>query len=253
MSRHFRAEVLSRERLTDRHAIIRLKPLEKTSPPVPGQFYLLRVSDSFDPLLRRPFSIFSFSEGELGFLFLWKGKGTEMLFNLKPSEQIEIIGPLGRGYPLPEQKTAPLVVAGGMGIASLFPLLKTIKKKTLFIYGTKTKRDVLLKEQLNSLEYVRTIICTEDGTDGIKATVIEPLEDYLQRSTDKNITVYACGPDGMITAVKKVTDRYSLKGYFSLEERMACGIGACLGCVRKTSKGMKRVCREGPVFSSEEL
>jgi len=253
LSRHFRAEVLARESLTPRHVLLRLRPLENSLTPVPGQFYLLRVSQTLDPLLRRPFSIFSFEKEEISFLFIRKGRGTEILSNLRPSDQIEVFGPLGRGYPLPEQEATALVVAGGMGIASLFPLLKAIRKDTVLIYGAKTKSDILLKEQLNSLEYVKTIICTEDGTEGIKATVLEPLDDLLQRHTDKNITVYACGPDGMINAVKRMIDHYSLKGFFSLEERMACGLGACLGCVRKTQKGMKRVCREGPVFSGEEL
>ena len=125
-----------------------------------------------------------------------------------------------------------------------------------FFYGARTKNELLMLNELKGLVKKELIISTDDGSEGTKGTVIDALNVFLTSNSQlstSNFLLYACGPSPMLEAVSKFAAEKGIKGYISMEENMACGVGACLGCTVKTKKGYKRVCKEGPVFSAEEI
>jgi dihydroorotate dehydrogenase electron transfer subunit len=217
-------------------------------------------------LLKRPFSYFRKTGEGIQFLYTIKGKGTSLMKDFKQGKFININGPFGTGYPKLEKGYTPLLVAGGIGIASIFSLAETFAKKALIFYGARNKDEILALNELKGLTD-ELIISTDDGSLGVKGTVIDVLNDFLTRhsfpsripkafGTGFGITrhlLYACGPKPMLEAISKIVIDKGIKGYVSMEENMACGFGACLGCAVKTINGYKRVCKEGPVFPIEEI
>lgn len=251
LNRSFPAKLIEKRWLSSEHFLLKLMPEVESPEALPGQFYLLKASKTLDPLLRRPFSIFRSDKETLEFFIQKKGKGTTLLSEIPVGEVVQCIGPLGRGYPVKMPPENTVVVAGGMGIASLYPLLETLKGKTALtlIYGAKTKNQLFFLDELKSVDEL--ILCTDDGSLGKRATTVDVLRKIIKTRPPQR--VYACGPEIMNREVLRLLKESSIDGYISLEERMACGVGACLGCVKETSKGMKRVCTEGPVFSAVEL
>jgi dihydroorotate dehydrogenase electron transfer subunit len=254
LSRYFRAKIINNLPLNSTNNLLSIEPSEQIINPEPGQFYMIEVGNSYDPLLKRPFSYFRKTEEGIQFLYTIKGKGTLLMKDFKQGKNINIIGPLGTGYPKPEKGYTPLLVAGGIGIASIFSLAETFAKKALILYGARNKDKILALNELKGLTD-ELIISTDDGSIGEKCTVVDILNDFLTRhlSSVTHYLLYACGPKPMLEAVSKIAVDKSIKGYVSLEENMACGFGACLGCAVKTINGYKRVCKEGPVFPIEEI
>jgi dihydroorotate dehydrogenase electron transfer subunit len=222
--------------------------------PRPGQFYMLQVSSGLDPLLKRAFSLFRRTSYGIQLLYRTVGKGTSLLRDMKEGAIIEVLGPLGNGYPALSADEVPLVVAGGIGIASVFPLIKKVSGRAYVFYGAKTKDEILMVEELGRLSG-ELLISTDDGTCEKKGTALELLNHFLLRREQlvSGFVIYACGPKPLLKEVSITAAAHNIKAYLSLEEHMACGIGACLGCVTKTKNGYKRVCKEGPVFTSEEI
>ncbi len=252
MGRHFKAEVIENIHLSDTHSILKVSRGKFSTDPSPGQFYLLKTSHTLDPLLRRPFSILRWDERSLEFLIMLKGKGTSLLKDLQPGRTMDLLGPLGRGFKLPEDNSVPLIVAGGVGIASVYPLIAETGKKAHVFYGASSTDGLYLLKEIMALTG-NIHISTDDGSTGFKGDIIGCLLNFLKNSPGINPVIYACGPEGMMNSLKDIMKEKGLKGYLSYEERMACGIGACLGCAIKTKKGYERVCKEGPVFGIEEL
>lgn len=254
MSSYFKAKVINNFPLNQKTYLLTIRPLEKVKKPEPGQFYMLETTNSYDPLLKRPFSFFRIRSFGLQFLYALKGKGTLFMRDFIKGEIIDVVGPLGRGYPEPAKGYTPLLIGGGIGIASIFSFAEKINRRGYIIYGAKCKDELPI---INELEYLKNklFICTDDGSFGKKGTVIEGLEYLLKdnKALSPYYLIYACGPPEMLKAVSKFTSDRGLKGYVSLEENMACGFGACLGCAVKTVQGYKRVCKEGPVFPIEEI
>ncbi len=205
----------------------------------PGQFYMLRAWNEY-PLLPRPLSIFDLEEGKISFLYAVVGKGTGILSDLKDGAEIEILGPLGNGFPLEENKKVALV-AGGIGLAPMKYLARKLNCKVDLYAGFRSS-SYLMNEMKEFVDEV--IVTTNDGNEGKKGFVTEHIED-------KYDLIYACGPNVMMNSLKEL--ELNAKSYYSLEAHMACGIGACLGCAVETTKGIKRVCHEGPVFNGEEV
>ena len=206
---------------------------------LPGQFYMLRAWSEF-PLLPRPLSIHDLYDGKISFLYAVVGKGTDIFSNLKPGNTIEILGPLGNGFPLFNDKKIALV-SGGIGLAPMKFLARELKGKIDLYAGFKTASYGIN----NMKDYVdNIIISTYDGKEGLKGYSTDFVED-------KYDIVYACGSNTMIKALNR--RNLKAKSYYSLESHMACGIGACYGCVIETKMGMKRVCHDGPVFSDDEV
>lgn len=229
----------------------------------PGQFVEIKVADSYDPLLRRPFSIHRIRGKNLEILYEVVGKGTQILSQKKVGEYLDIIGPLGNGfdYQLPiTNYQLPILVAGGMGVAPLIFLAEQIKKRntqyamhnTLVLIGAKTRNHIFCEKEFKDLG-CEVKISTDDGSRGFKGKVTDLLNKVLSSIQYPVSRIYACGPRPMLKEIAALSRRYNMPAQISLEEHMACGIGACLGCVVDTQDGYKQVCKEGPVFNAEEI
>lgn len=216
----------------------------------PGQFLQVRVSETFDPLLRRPLSIHDSEGKEVRLLYRVAGRGTRLLAEKRPGDNLDVLGPLGNGFPGMPGEDAVLV-AGGLGVAPLYFLARRLSeagKQVDFLLGAKHAGDVYIPEKLTG--FVRQLlVATEDGSRGTRGLVTDLLAGLKQDS----VTVFCCGPLGMMKEVTRLSARQGWKTYVSLEAHMACGVGACQGCVVMTEQGYRRVCADGPVFSGEEV
>ncbi|RKY65990.1 MAG: dihydroorotate dehydrogenase electron transfer subunit [Candidatus Latescibacterota bacterium] len=216
----------------------------------PGQFVLLRVSTTYDPLLRRPFSICRTVGDEVEILYKVVGRGTSLLSEARPGDELEVMGPLGRGF-MPPQGT-PLLVAGGMGVAPLAfwaGKLRDMGHEPEVLLGAATSGELFGRKLLEDAG-ARVEVATEDGSEGFAGTVTELLGRVLEPSHH----VYACGPRGMLRKVVALTEEMEVPCQISVEEVMACGVGACMGCaVRAREGGYLLVCRDGPVFDGRKL
>ncbi|MCK5832501.1 dihydroorotate dehydrogenase electron transfer subunit [bacterium] len=212
---------------------------------VPGQFVMLGQSvPTSDPFLRRPFAIAGAGWGRIELLIRVVGLGSALLASVDDNDQIKILGPLGNGFPTPSGEV--FLVAGGIGLA---PLLFAERKwpKSRLLYG-ESNRDWLC--DLSREKTCFWEVSTDDGSEGFRCTVVDLLKAKLE--TEK-APVYACGPEAMLSAVAELCKSVGVECYVSLEERMACGVGACQGCVIYTEDGYKRVCKDGPVFSAQKV
>lgn len=215
----------------------------------PGQFIHIRVSSGPHPILRRPFSICGVEHDRFQLLFKVVGEGTRILSKAIPGQSIDILGPIGTPFTI-LQKPA-LLIAGGIGSAPLYFLAQRIREKKLpvhFFYGARTKNDLPLQNKIASISDELNIT-TEDGSLGTKGLITDILSDRIS----KDYAIYACGPEAMLFVLKKALDERGLSAQISLENRMACGVGACMGCVTRTSSGFKRVCVDGPIFCSGDI
>ncbi|GBR74932.1 dihydroorotate dehydrogenase electron transfer subunit [Candidatus Termititenax aidoneus] len=207
-----------------------------------GQFAMLSAPDVF---LRRPFSVHDADGAVLSFLIKIAGPGTRGLAGLKTGAKISLLYPLGNGF-RPSNKKAVLV-GGGCGSAPLLLLAKQLKNRPVIVLGGRTKDDILRQEIFARHAELR--IATEDGSLGVRGLITEELKNL---STEH--IVYACGPEPMLKSLHKLADEKKFELQVSLESVMACGVGACLGCVTNTRKaGHVCVCATGPVFAAEDL
>lgn len=216
---------------------------------------MLSVDSSLDPLLKRPFSIYRWLGPDFQILYRIVGKGTDILSRRKPDDILEVIGPLGKGFPVPKSTDKIILVAGGLGIAPLFSLAEKLKKiKPLLFYGARTKEELLCIDELKSLG-IEPVIATDDGTLGYKGVITDIFKKFLTQNSKLKTQnyLYACGPEPMLKALTLLAKEHGLKGSMALEQNMACGLGTCLGCVVNTKDGYKRVCKEGPVFKIEDI
>jgi dihydroorotate dehydrogenase electron transfer subunit len=278
LSRYFTAEIINNLPLNSKNGLLTIKLLEQVPNPEPGQFYMLAVSNSHDPLLKRPFSFFRKTPEGIQFLYEVKGRGTLMMKGFRGGKIINVLGPLGKGYPLLEDKRTPLLIAGGIGIASIFPLIEAFSNKAYVFYGARDKAGLLMLDELKGSSD-NLHICTDDGSMGKQGTVVDLLNDFLTHHSSliTRYSLYACGRKSMLEAVSRIALEKGIKGYVSAEENMACGVGACLGCaikvkskklkvksqkvknlnseLRTHNSGLvyKMVCKEGPVFPIEEI
>ena len=259
MSRLFDASVLENKELIKDHYLLTLHPLEKIKKPEPGNFFMVSVDSGIDPLLKRPLSIHRQTKDGFQLLYRIAGKGTKILSKKRQTDLLEIIGPLGNGFPVNKRGEDDIIlVAGGIGIAPLFCLAESLLKKKggdpILFYGARTRDETLCMDELKSIG-IETVISTDDGTSGKRGDIVRVLENFLSHSSSPsaNHLLYACGPELMLKSLSTLAMKHKLKGYFALEQNMACGLGTCLGCVVKTVHGYKRVCKEGPVFPIEEI
>ncbi len=209
----------------------------------PGQFVMIRVTGSMDPLLRRPMSVAGFENGICRVIYKVVGRGTQLLSAKNPGDSIDVLGPFGNAFSPPDTAENILLVGGGIGIAPLlyWHLRNPGRKATAFIGGA-ASNDILCAD-----EFKHSTIATMDGSAGVRGLVTSPLlETGLLR--EKGTYLLACGPKGMLKAVDGICIQHGVSGELSLEERMGCGFGVCLGCVVDTSGGRKRMCVDGPVF-----
>ncbi|MDP9408278.1 MAG: dihydroorotate dehydrogenase electron transfer subunit [Actinomycetota bacterium] len=231
---------------------------EVASRALPGQFVALAVGGPETPmLLRRSFAIASTRAGALGIVFSVAGKGTAWLAERRAGDVVDVVGPLGRPFPLPDGPVAATLVGGGYGTAPLFPLadaLVAAGSDVHFVVGAGTG------DRLYGLAEAEArgplAVTTDDGSAGVRGRVSDVLPDVLARSGSR--VVYACGPMGMLRAVTEVAAGRALPAYVAVEESMACGIGVCMTCVLPVvgddgRTRMLRSCVEGPVFAGERV
>lgn len=219
----------------------------------PGQFLSLYSQDQ-SRMLPRPISICEIDreKGHIRMVYRIAGEGTEEFSHRKPGEQLEVLGPLGNGFPLDTGKKRICLIGGGIGIPPMVQLARESEGEVQIVAGY---RDALfLTEELQ--QYGSLYIATEDGSAGTKGTVLDALKAHGLTAD----LICACGPKPMLRAVKAYAEEQGVLCYLSMEERMACGIGACLACVCQsrevdahTHVHNKRVCKDGPVFLSTEV
>ena len=221
---------------------------------VPGQFIMLKVP-SAEVFLRRPFSIYDYGKQTVTILYKAVGTGTRALTSAGRKERVMVLGPLGHGFQLYRGYT-PVLVAGGIGIAGLHLLWKQVRRKACFLYGCSTEQEVsLLEETTQRMTREEPRVCTLDGSTGFCGNVVQLLENSLPLVGQKPY-VYACGPQPMLASLKALLAERRIPCQVLVEERMACGLGLCFGCVKKTldeAEPYKRVCVEGPVFDLWQL
>ncbi|MBZ0155176.1 MAG: dihydroorotate dehydrogenase electron transfer subunit [Alphaproteobacteria bacterium] len=250
MHKYFNAAVDEHRFVSKHFKLLRLRPLSEAADPEPGQFYMLQAGDTSDPLLKRPFSIFTREDGTLSFLYRIRGKGTQSLARFRQGDCIRVIGPLGNRYPVPQGDF--IAVAGGIGIASLLSLLGRYPGSAHLFYGARSAEELVMGEEAKRVAK-EVVISTDDGSAGMRGTITDLLAVRLEMTTGPLLPLYACGPTPMLRELHRIVAKKGVRCDVSLEEHMACGVGACLGCVVKTTSGYRRVCKEGPVFDMEEL
>jgi dihydroorotate dehydrogenase electron transfer subunit len=254
LNRYFKAKIADNLPLNSKNNLLITEPLDSVIEPAPGQFYMIETGNTYDPLLKRPFSYFRRTSGTIQFIYAVIGKGTSLMKDFRRGDTVNILGPLGTGYPSPGNGKIPLLVAGGTGIASIFSMAEACSGKAHLVYGAKNRKELLILDELEKSGN-ELLICTDDYSFGKEGMVDGLVNDFLaSRSTSlTSYVMYACGPKPMLKALSKIAADKNLKGYASMEENMACGFGACVGCVVNTISGYKRVCKEGPVFPIEEI
>lgn len=222
----------------------------------PGQFLHVRVTQATAPLLRRPISIlWSDFHERVEILFKVVRQGTALLAEKRVGECVDLVGPLGTPFPYHFDRDA-VFVAGGYGLAPLTFLARanvSDHNQRLLLYGARSASGIVLRPEWRSA-FNEVAITTEDGSMGRRGVVTDVLRDLL--ATRRNLAVYACGPTPMLAAVARCVKEYAEPAtpcYVSLENRMGCGIGACLGCVVPTCDGMATTCKDGPVFPAEKI
>lgn len=245
--------VNSVEALSDKHVLIKLtddKPLPEM---LPGQFVEVRVDNSPSTFLRRPISInnVDYDHNELWLLVAAVGDGTRQLQKLQKGDRLNCMMPLGNSFTMPTDSLEKvLLVGGGVGVAPLLYFGKRIKAmggEPTFLLGARSAKDVLERELFEQVG--RVLITTEDGSEGEKGFVTNH-SVLAQEHFDR---ISTCGPKPMMMAVARYAFKNDIECEVSLENKMACGVGACLCCVEKTVEGNKCVCKEGPVMNIKKL
>lgn len=215
----------------------------------PGQFLHILCGDKV--FLRRPISICDAEGDMLRFIFEVKGEGTKELAEFEVGQQIDIMGPLGNAF-IDGEYENPVVIGGGIGVFPLFKLTKALKNATVFL-GFRSRDRVVMDEEFSAI--ADTTVSTDDGSYGYNGYAVELLKKHI--SENPCGIIYSCGPTPMLRAVKQIAEEAGIPCRLSLEQRMGCGIGACLVCSCETifegTDKYKRVCKDGPVFWSSEV
>jgi dihydroorotate dehydrogenase electron transfer subunit len=220
---------------------------------VPGQFCTIRVSKTTSPLLRRPFAFSGFDRAGRRVSIVYKkcGPATEIMAGKRQADTLDIIGPLGNSFDKQTFNKTNLLIAGGAGFGPLFFLKQFISElnlPVLMVLGGK-KAEQLPGNLVHDLE--TTIPCTEDGSQGFRGTTVDYLNSLSKDRLD-GASLFCCGPTPMLKACHHFAVTHGLPCFVSMEQYMACGVGACMGCVVKVhgERGFARVCTEGPIFNS---
>jgi dihydroorotate dehydrogenase electron transfer subunit len=240
------------ERLGAYHVV---RALDSGGPPDPrpGQFYMLSTAQRWGggaderPYLPRAFSYARVNEGELSFLLEVVGPGTARLAELRPGEGLDLVGPLGIGWRPPREGTRPLLVGGGIGTAPLLCLQDEMGSDAPVLLGFRSAAHA----QAAALFGGEPAVATDDGSAGRQALVTDLLREQLD--ADPAVTVFACGPPAMLEAVRLACAERAVPAQLALESGMACGFGACFGCVVPTRDGYVRLCVDGPVLDADAL
>ncbi|MBN1499731.1 MAG: dihydroorotate dehydrogenase electron transfer subunit [Spirochaetes bacterium] len=238
------------EKISKDHYLLKIQ--YQGSDPIPGQFVSIKVNEGTDPLLRRPFSIFDYSENELKIVFKVAGKATSILQNSALPENTDISGPYGKGF-TPLENSKVLLIGGGVGNAPLHYLSNKLRKtgcNVTYIYGSRSAEYIYCRDDFHKCSD-STYYMTDDGTDGEKGFVSEKLSQLIKKEFFD--FAYICGPSPMMKLCADILKAQNINGEVSLENYFGCGIGICSGCTVKTVNGNRRACIDGPVFNINEI
>jgi len=246
-------KVIENIQIADNYYLMKVEGEKMPLHSKPGQFFMLQCKDA-SRVLRRPISLHNVDGNILEFYYESLGKGTEEFTRLSTGETMNIQGPLGNGYDTDLSGKNIVVIGGGMGMAPIKYLIKDLKDNNdiTFIAGGRNANAVKIIEKFD-FENIKLKVATDDGSIGVKGNTVDVLKEILENEDKKIDIIYTCGPHPMMEAVAKVAQENNIRCQVSLEERMACGIKACVGCSILTKKGMKKVCYDGPVFESTDI
>lgn len=261
-------EIASNQEIQKEFFLMKVKLDSTFDDPLPGQFVMIRIAGINDPFLSRPISIYSFSRSKnfctIELLYRVVGKGTQIMAGLIKSSQVEIHGPLGGSFAMPADKKKIIFIAGGIGVAPLSLLAEHLCRKSYsskqamsFYLGAQTVDAIVGLDKIKKLCY-QIQVCTDDGSMGRKGLVTEAFQKDMKKYSTADTMIYTCGPKAMVRALSKILHRSNIQCQASLEERMACGTGACMGCavaIRDNVGNLtyKRVCADGPVFDIGQI
>lgn len=246
-------KVVSVDKVSVKHVLLKLTSSQPLPEMLPGQFVEVRIDDTPSTMLRRPISInyVDYDKNEMWLLIALVGDGTRRMGKLQKGDTVNCILPLGNGFTMPvKQEQKILLVGGGVGVAPLLYFGKQIKDfgaEPIFLLGARSAQDLLEMELFSQMG--RTYITTEDGSVGEQGFVTN--HSILEQELFDQIST--CGPKPMMMSVARYARQKGINCEVSLENKMACGVGACLCCVEKTTKGNECVCKEGPVFNINQL
>ena len=260
------ASVLSNTHLSSDYNVIALAAPEIATHALPGQFVMVKTGERLEPLLRRPFSVFEVLEEHgtiIGLSLLSKriGPSTALLFDAKPGDRVQCLGPLGRPFAPVSAPDEAWLVAGGVGLAPFATLAEALRRRNVTVrlyYGARRAAELFYLDLFERLG-VQLVLTTEDGSRGERGRVTVPLErDLHTREAASGVMIYACGPEPMLAAVAALCAKRSRPCQVSVERVMGCGVGGCYSCVIpiKTEGGRShhvRSCIAGPVFRGEDI
>ena len=251
-----KCELLKKEKIIDGIYKFSVKAPDIAKDAKPGQFLEVKVSETGEPFLRRPISIFNINGDMIEFIFQVKGRGTELLAEREEGDLIDIMGPLGFGTFKVQEYGKVAIIGGGIGTYPLYELAKELKDKadvTMYM-GFRNKDLVTLEKEFEEVSN-KLVLTTDDGSYKEKGFAINFLKEDCKK--EKPDMIFACGPLPMLKAVKEFATQEDIPCQISLEERMGCGIGACLGCAVKVRTGEDtkygHVCKDGPVFNASDV
>jgi dihydroorotate dehydrogenase electron transfer subunit len=261
-------EIIENDEIQEDCFLMKMKTAPSFENPSPGQFVMIRIAGLNDPFLSRPISIYAFSRGKnyctMELLYRVVGKGTQILAGLIKGSQVEINGPLGKGFETRSIKKNIVFISGGIGTAPLSLLIESLRRRSdcsssaMIIYsGFQSASAVIGLDKMQ--KFCRDVnVCTDDGTVGEKGLVTRIFKKDMKKFTPENTSIYACGPKEMLKTLAKILNKNKFDCQVSLEERMACGTGACVGCAvavkdENGALAYKRVCADGPVFNLAEI
>lgn len=254
------ARIVANKTCAKDHFYMELEVPELAKEAVPGQFVNVQVrAKALNPLLRIPMGIHKINKKGISLLYKVVGEGTGLLSDRKKDEEINILGPLGKGFDITfadgEKKEEAILVAGGHGAAPIYALAAALvkkKKPITVLLGARTGGHLVCVDEFRKTG-ATVRIATEDGSRGHKGYVTEILKEILKKKQGERPPVFACGPRPMLAAIAADTKKGGERTQVSLDAYMACGIGACLGCAIRTVDGYKLVCKDGPVFGAAEI
>lgn len=249
-------KILENKRIAPKFYKMRIESTYLAKNTKPGQFFEVKCSGEKGPLLRRPLGAHRILKNGVEILYEVVGSGTELLSKNKKGDSLDIMGPLGNGFNMPSGKRPAVLVAGGIGVAPLLALAEKICAKNVgpyVIIGAKTKSGILCEKEFKDRGCF-VMISTEDGSKGHKGYATDILKHLFKVINCQSSSVYACGPHPMLKAAAHIARLMKTPCQVSLDERMACGIGVCLGCpVKVKGSAYKMVCKDGPVFNAEDI
>jgi dihydroorotate dehydrogenase electron transfer subunit len=260
------ARVIGNARLSPDYNVVSLAAPQIAELTLPGQFVMVKPGRGSDPLLRRPFSVFEIlytPRAQIeGFSILSKRIGitTSMLYDLVEGDVVSCLGPLGQSFELVDPPAEAWMVAGGVGLAPFATLTSALRAhgtRMKLFYGARSGAELFYADWFEHPD-LQLVLATEDGTRGERGRITVPLEQHLREAADREVIVYACGPEPMLEAVATLATRYGRRSQVSVERTMGCGMGGCYSCVIpvKSPRGGRhfvRSCIGGPVFEGADI